>query len=297
MPRLVPLFILLSAFSPFLAFPIESEPPKTTTPSDPEVDPDVLRKVRKLLKGTLVEDEKEREKAWNELREMGNLVTPGLVALSKLKETTPPMLQSIIIALGDSKDPRAGPTLAELLKASDAGVRKNAARAMGDSHYMAGTQQLETIAENEKENEDVRLYAAIAGAKLKSAKSLGILNALLKSPQPQVRSRAVFALGKYGGIKQVEPIQSALSDADENVREDVVEALRLLKEKPAWAGLLKATTDENYRVRNAAMDALRQLTKQKYDNDPKKWQEWWASHKDEPEPVEDAAKQPLKESF
>src|SRR5205823_1603167 len=88
--------------------------------SEEPIDPDVLRKVRKLVKGTLAEDTKEREKAWNDIREMGNLVTPGLVELCKLKETTPAMSQSILIALGDSKDPRAGPALADLLKSPEA---------------------------------------------------------------------------------------------------------------------------------------------------------------------------------
>ena len=39
----------------------------------------LLRKVRKLIKGTLEEDAKDKEKAWTELRSMGNLVTPGFV--------------------------------------------------------------------------------------------------------------------------------------------------------------------------------------------------------------------------
>ena len=251
--------------------------------SEEPIDPDVLRKVRKLVKGTLAEDVKEREKAWNDIREMGNLVTPGLVELCKLKETTPAMSQSILIALGDSKDPRAGPALADLLKSSEAFIRKGAARAMGDCQYKAGLPQLESAALNEKEDEDVRLFTAVAGAKLGSDKALGVLNALTKSEKSEIRSRAVFALGKYGGIARVAVIESALGDADDSVREDAVEALRLLKEKPAWAGLIKATSDANFRIRGTAMDALRELTKQKIDNEPKLWQEWWEKHKDDSE--------------
>ena len=124
----------------------EDTPPTPPTPAEEPLDPDVLRKVRKLIKGTLAEDAKEREKAWNDIKEMGNLVTPGLVELCKLKETTPAMSQSILIALGDSKDPRAGPALVELLKSPQPFVRKGAARAMGDCLYKAGLSQLETAA-------------------------------------------------------------------------------------------------------------------------------------------------------
>ena len=251
--------------------------------SEEPIDPDVLRKVRKLVKGTIAEDQKEREKAWNEIKDMGNLVTPGLVELCKNKETTPAMAQSILIALGDSKDPRAGPALIDLLNSPQIAVRKGAARALGDCHYKAAVPQLEKLAANEKEDENVRLFAAVAGAKIGSDAAIQTLNGLLKSEKAEIRSRAVFALGKYGGIKQAGAIESALNDADDSVREDAVEALRLLKEKPAWAGLIKATNDANFRIRGNAMNALQELTKQKIDNDPKLWQEWWEKHKDDSE--------------
>ena len=40
------------------------------------------------------------------------------------------------------------------------------------------------------------------------------------------------------------------------MREDAVEALRLLGKREAWGPLVKATEDKDYKVRNAAMDAL-----------------------------------------
>jgi len=266
--------------------------------ADEPLDPDVLRKIKKLVKGTLAEDTKEREKAWTDIREMGNLVTPGLLELTKQKETTPAMSQSILIALGDSKDPRAGPALLDLLKSPEAAVRKGAARALGDCRYKPASQPLDAVAKNEKENEDVRLFAAVAGAKLGSEASVGALMTLMKSEKSETRSRAVFALGKYGGIKHAAAIESALDDADDSVREDAVEALRLLKEKPAWAGLIKATRDANFKIRGSAMDALHDLTKQKFDREPKIWQEWWEKHKDDPETKPEAKKKDsLKESF
>src|SRR5579862_1061163 len=99
-----------------------SNPTPPTQPTKPiaaESDPDVLRKVKKLIQGTLSSDEAEREKAWNQLRDMGNLAVPGLIGVFRQKSTTPAEVGSILIALGDSKDPRAGPALLELLTSSD----------------------------------------------------------------------------------------------------------------------------------------------------------------------------------
>jgi len=262
-----------------LATGVRAGEPKS---AEEEIDPDVLRKVRKLINGTLSEDTAEREKAWTEIKNMGNLVVPGLLGIYRQKETTPPMMRSILIALGDSKDKRAGAVLAEMLSSKEAFVRRDAARAMGDSGYRAGKPALEAMAADEKEDADVRLFAAVAGAKLESEKSLEILTALLKQAKPEIRSRAVFALGKYGGLKQAPAIEKALEDADSSVREDAVEALRLLGKKPAWGGLVKATGDEDYKVRNAALNALKELTGEAKEN-AKGWQEWWEEEKKKPE--------------
>ncbi len=213
---------------------------------------------------------------WKTLKDMGNLAVPGLVALYRQKVATPEMMRSMLIALGDSRDPRAGPALVEILSAADPLVRRDAARAIGDSNYKAGAKALEALAADSKQDDEVRLFSATAGAKLEGEACVNVLKGLLESPRPEIRSRAVFALGKHGGVKHVAAIEKLLSDQDRSVREDTVEALRLLKDKAAWGPLVKATEDADYKVRNGAMDALRQLTKQKTGNEPKAWQEWWA---------------------
>jgi HEAT repeat protein len=266
--------------SVFAASSVAAEDP--VKPKEEEVDPDVLRKVRKLINGTISADEKEHQAAWQGLKDMGNLAVPGLLALYRQKETTPEMIRSILIALGDSKDPRAGPALLEVLTSKDAMVRRDAARAIGDSNYKDGVKPLEKVAADEKEEDEVRLFAAVGAAKIGSEPGLKILEALLQTKKPENRSRAVFALGRYGSKAQLPSIATALSDSDQSVREDAVEALRQMgkKEKQAWGLLVKATEDEDYKVRNNAMDALRELTPQKYEA-AKEWQEWWPKAKAE----------------
>lgn len=240
-----------------------------------QVDPDVLRKVRKLIQATVAEDTAAREAAWMGLKDMGNLAIPGLLALYRQSATTLPMMRSILIAIGDSKDPRSGPALAELLSSNNPGIRRDAARAMGDSSYKEGRTILEKVAGNEKEEDDVRLFAAVAAVKLGSETAQEILRLLAMSAKPEIRSRAVFALGKHGGVAQLPTVVKALEDTDRDVREDAVEALRLLGKEEAWGGLVKAASDSDYKIRNAAMDALRSLSGEKIDNNAEAWQNWW----------------------
>ena len=281
----------LSAFTVLLFLPVAvpfgkpallaAEPDPAPVPATAEsVDPDVLRKVRKLVKGTLSEIEGERETAWKGLKDMGNLAVPGLLGLYHQKETTPEMVRSILIAFGDSKDMRAGPALVEMLESKEPSIRRDAARSLGESGYPAGRKALEKVAGNEKEDEEVRLFAAVAAAKLGGESGLAVLAALLKSAKPEIRSRAVFGLGKHGGVAQVPVIESALGDSERDVREDAIGALRALGKKECWGPLVKATADNDYKIRSAAMDALQELTKAHVDNTPKAWQEWWAKQGD-----------------
>ena len=111
-----------------------------------ETDPDVLRKVRRLIEGSLDSDDEKQKKAANDLREMGNLATPALVTLLKKKETAGPALNAMVIALGDSKDPRAAGALIELLNAENLPLRRMAARALGQSQSKEALKPLEEIA-------------------------------------------------------------------------------------------------------------------------------------------------------
>jgi len=274
------LSVLLHAAEP----PAVAESADKPASSKDAVDPEVLSKVRKLITDTLSTDQAVREAAWNGLKNMGNLGLPGLVALCRQKETTPEMLRSVLIALGDTKDPRAAPALTEQLSSKDARIRRDAARALGDCGCRDAAPALDKLAGDAAEEEDVRLFAATAGARLASAQALKILVELARSPRAETRSRAVFALGKYGGVEQAAIAAKALDDTDRDVREDAVAALRLLQKKEAWGPLVQATADSDFKVRNAAMDALRELTGQQIGNDPAAWKAWWAKTQGKPGP-------------
>jgi HEAT repeat protein len=252
----------LAPAAPATEPPTATEPPRAESDA-PEQDPDVLRKIRKLIRNTLSQDVEDREKAWKELRDMGNLAVPGLLELYRRKETTPEMVRSILIALGDTKDPRAGPALVEVLGSPDPLVRRDAARAIGDSNYKAGLPALKKRFADAQEPEEVRLFAATAAAKLGSPEALETLRELAAAQAPATRTRAVFALGKYGGAAQLKLVAAALGDPEATVRADAVEALRLIGGPEAAAAVLRALTDADHQIRGRALDALKSLTNRK----------------------------------
>lgn len=244
-----------------------------------ETDPDVLRKVRRLIDGSLDSNEETQKKAAGDLREMGNLATPALVTLVRKKDTAGPALNALVIALGDSKDPRAAGALLELLNADNPPLRRMAARALGQSANKDALKPLEEIAAAPANDEELRLIAAIACAKLKSEKAPELLRTLSTSKDPGNRARAVFALGKYSPagqeLKTVAALKPFFADLEDNVREECVNALRLVGGKASAAALIELLGEPNFKIRNSAMDALRELTQKKFANDPKEWKDWW----------------------
>jgi HEAT repeat protein len=248
-----------------------------------ETDPDVLRKVRRLVEGTLDSNDETQKKAWTELKDMGNLATPALATLAQQKDVSAPALNTLLIALGDSKDPRSAGALLTLLHAEKNSVRKLAARALGQSKSAAALKPLEELAADPSTDEDLRYVAAVASAKLKSEKAGEALRVLANSKSPAIRARAVFAMGKYCAklepARTVAAVQGLLNDPEDNVREECVNALRLAGGRAAQGALIKALDDDNFRIRGAAMDALRELTLQKFGNDTKAWKDWWAKNK------------------
>ncbi len=231
-------------------------------PIEEVIPEEVLRTIRKLIRATLSEDGEERDEGWKRLRNMGPLAVPGLAAVARHAETTPEMLNSLMITLGDSKDPRAGPALAGLLQSTNPLVRQGAARAIGDSGYKGALTGLERLAIDPAEEEEVRLFAGIAAAKFQSAIGQDALKFLAASSKPATRTRAIFALGKYGGTPFVAVLAAALDDTEAVVRADAVEALRLVGGDEAKAALARALSDADHRVRGAALAGLRGLTDQ-----------------------------------
>ncbi len=150
---------------------------------------------------------------------------------------------------------------------------------------------------------------AIAGKTSEGDKSdnPAIAAMLLNDPDPMVRAQAAVKLGKSKDPDAVQFLVQALTDRDEQVRRDTLEALdaigdrsvapkaidllvrdesanvRLaaakllgrLGDRSAIVALIEAVGDTEYRVSSAAAVALQQITQQDFGRDKAKWKTWY----------------------
>lgn len=91
-----------------------------------------------------------------------------------------------------------------------------------------------------------------------------------------VRVVLVRMCGSLEAKGAVEAIAAALKDAQWTVRVAGVRAARERRVKELVPGLVALVAGEDGRVREDAVEALRDLTGADYGRDGKKWAEWWA---------------------
>jgi HEAT repeat protein len=176
-------------------------------------------------------------------------------ALGKLGRADDTVIQGLLALAQDEK--------------VDRWVRRAAAEALGALGRADDTviQGLLALAQDEKVNADMRHAAAEALGKLGRADdAVRILLALAQDEKVEawVRRAAAEALGKLGHADDAVRILLALAQDKKvrwQVRLDAVEALgKLGKKLPQVAlALLKLANDKDYRVRNAAYRALKEV--------------------------------------
>lgn len=270
--------------------------------------PETLKKVLRLLRQTTAADGKTREKAWKDLRDMGDLAIPAFIALYRRKQVPADLLPTFLAALSDTKDPRAAPLCALLLGHKEVSVRQAAARALADRATVKELPVLRRhLTKKDEPDEMVRHFAAAAAARLGVAEGRAALLKQCASSSGATRSLAVFRLGKYtppeSAAKELLPTLADLlkKDEDSGVRLDVVGALTTLVERSKSAAppkeqgkdikqwnaarkatlraitavLVRAMDDRNYKVRAAAAAALATATGKKFDEDRAAWKKWW----------------------
>ncbi len=132
------------------------------------------------------------------------------------------------LVLGNVKDMRALPALAQVLEKDEPQVRKAAARSLGN----------------------------LASRGLKDSRATVLLIAALRDQDPGVRADAAYALGAMKDATAVEPLVASVRDQDPGVRAQAAFALGVIKDGKALEPLVMALKDENYRVRANAAGAL-----------------------------------------
>lgn len=170
-----------------------------------------------------------------------------------------------------------------LVEDEDAMVRQQAAEALRDIGPAAKEAVPALIQALKDENEDVRMYAAIALGKIGDARAVETLFQALKDENKDVRGAAARALEKLGwkpksdtekawylfakndldelvalGEAAVEPLIQSLKDGDWQVRDAAKEALVKIGEL-AVEPLIQTLKDENEWVRYHAAEALGEI--------------------------------------
>ena len=97
--------------------------------------------------------------------------------------------------------------------------------------------------------------------KMNEKKNIGLIKAL-KDKDVLRRMAAAMTFGDVGDSSDVEPLIKALNDDHiPGVRQVVAEALGKIRDPRAVGPLTKALLDENKKVREAAVEALKKIRK------------------------------------
>jgi HEAT repeat protein len=104
---------------------------------------------------------------------------------------------------------------------------------------------------------------------------------LLKHDQIALRVNAMTALGKLQQVEAVRPIViNNLFHQYPKVRLDAIAALGNINHVSAVGGLVESLSDENERVRQRALWALKKITEKDYGENQAAWKHYYESHKE-----------------
>ena len=109
---------------------------------------------------------------------------------------------------------------------------------------------------------EVRANVCLSLARWKELGSIPVLRSLAGDPEPYVRRAALLSLARYpSGSVGLGIFLDALGDADPPVRLGAVQGLQTLGDLGALAGLERAASDPDAKVREAARKAVESLEK------------------------------------
>lgn len=208
----------------------------------------------KILKET--QDEAIRLFAIETLGKIGDRsATPAILPYLSL----PPEKKRIVIgALGLIADPATEKYLIESLRnpEEDADARVQAALGLGK----IGTPSAVNALINALDNVNLKISdGAVAGLSQAGAKALSALKTAVRHPDPEVRMRAVRALGGIESAGSVSVLIAALDDSDVRVRRAASESLGATGRAEAVAPLVRALEAEDGGVVLAASGSLKHI--------------------------------------
>ncbi|MDR2574210.1 MAG: HEAT repeat domain-containing protein [Desulfovibrio sp.] len=163
---------------------------------------------------------------------------------------------SLLVARRDSSEDM--PFFASLVeKTQDAEVLKNSLLFFGNRHGCADAEAI-VFARLDHPYRDVKETALEACINLHSPALNERFKERLQNPDPMQRMMAVYALGRYGVVENIDGISDALADESPGVRQVAIEAFLNLgvEAEQHLTRLLPRLFDENKDVRAALVDLL-----------------------------------------
>src|SRR5262245_57303763 len=135
-----------------------------------------------------------------------------------------------------------------------------------------------------RQTDSAEVFLALAAAiRLKrDSRFVDELLEALDRGQPSTRQTAALTLAELADAKVVRHLKALLEDAgtESAIRQAVVSALGRSGSRPAAQLLLDQLSSDDGRVREAAAQALGELTGQNYGLDIGRWRTWWETHKE-----------------
>jgi HEAT repeat protein len=135
-----------------------------------------------------------------------------------------------------------------------------------------------------RQTDSAEVFLALAAAiRLKrDSRFVDELLEALDRGQPSTRQTAALTLAELADAKVVRHLKALLDDAgtESAIRQAVVSALGRSGSRPAAQLLLDQLSSDDGRVREAAAQALGELTGQNYGLDIGRWRTWWETHKE-----------------
>ena len=183
-----------------------------------------------------------------------------LAPLRQFAQMDGPLGDVAAIALGRFGDAGVLARLEELLTVGDAGLRRAAILSLGAIGGEKVIGPLVSIAESPKEPAETRLGAVLALGASRDLRAASALQTALQDADKDIRKFAAQALGQIGAMagapSAVAGLRKALRDEFRDVRMHAAEALGLLNDANCVDALAEALHDQHRAVRKHAAIAL-----------------------------------------
>ena len=129
-----------------------------------------------------------------------------------------------------------------------------------------------------KQDVEIRRKALRALGEMKDRRAIPCMAAALKDGNSNVRMLAAWGLGQMGE-PALKPLLTELADKNSPGRSDAAYALGKINQPQAIEPLVSALTEADSDLRKESAKALSRITGQDFGENPDQWQQWWEKNK------------------